>query len=467
MKRPGLRTKTGGESCTSAPLTAAASGDEMKTREIVNDATAAEGVPPTWEPKITAQLHLFNGRVGQALRTLNEAEACGQSVDDPGAVALLALAYLQSGRHDEYIRTRERLQELKSKSNLSDWSPEDRLLVGQAEQFGNIVEGERTIQSVLSEHPSPLALAFHSQALMKMCYDDPDETRRAQSLEELNAAKLMMPGCPFLAVLELWAYIPFDMNEDIPPDRRDKILKAVDVLNQYGGYSEGRHALACWADRDGRPDEAQRHWEPVVGGPNLGHGGFRNDYYAAFEYRQGNIEQAERLLRDASSDSVLAAIHLGEMLALRPGREDDARHVYEEAAKTIDGLRLEPDDFVGIPETILVLVDGPEGAARELGERIKSTTSPWQRRALEFLTDRHVRPEELLASIDQDSRNMRAMTHKLIALRHLSCGEVPQAIQQLQACLNVNYWLPDSMWAHAFLAQLTAERTQHESPNGQ
>jgi serine/threonine protein kinase len=443
-------------------LTAAFSGDREKVQQIIKDATAVNGSPPNWGAKITAQLQLFFGHVEEALITLKEAETGGRYSEDPGAVALLALACLQSGKHDEYIQTRTRLRDMKPKANQSDWLPEDRLLVGQVEQFGDIAEGERIIRSVLEEHPSPLALALHSQALMKMCYDTPDKERRARALEELNAAKLMMPDCAFLAVLEMWAYIPFEINKEISRDRRVKIEAAAKVLNKIDKYASGQHTLACWADMDDRPDDARRHWDAVVGDIDSHQGGYICDYYAAFEYRRGNRDKAERLLRGACSDSVLAAIHLGEMLAFESGREEDARGMYVKATEAIDKLTLGPDDFIGIPETILVLLDGPGKAAGELNRRREFTSLPLQRQMLKFLADYEMHPEDLLSSIDRESRNSRSMAHKLIEMRHLSCGETQLAAEQLQACLNVTYWLPDSVWAHAFLSQRNDDETRRK-----
>ena len=128
--------------------------------------------------------------------------------------------------------------------------------------------------------------------------------------------------------------------------------------------------------------------------------------------------------------------------------------MYEEAASTIDRLTLGPDDFIGLPETILVMLDGPEKAAGTLQKRIESTSSELHRKMLQFLADPDMPPEELLSFGAPESRNNRAMALKLIAFRHLSRSETAEAIGQLEACLDVTYWLPDSVWAHAFLSKL-------------
>lgn len=447
-------------------LTAAFSGDETEVFKLIEKATEVNESAPDWEPKVRGLLDLFNGRLDNALDALKGAVEIN---DDPGAEALLACAYLQSGKQDEYMETRNRLEEIvfKETRNRSEtivfqpkWfelSVEDRLLVGHAIKFGNIIKGKKILGNILSEDPSPLALALHSQILMLQCYDRPNETRRALSLTELEAAQLMMPECAFLAVLEFWAYVPFEIGDEIPHDRREHVEDAVRELRNHKDYTAARHALACWADLDGRPDDARRHWDAVTGAIDSSDGGYIRDYYAAFEYRHGNIEKAERLLAGGSSESVLAAIHYGEMLALDPKRAEHARDMYTQALKAIERLSVGPDDVIGIPETILLLMGDEPRARRELKRRLHGMPASAQRQMMEFLADAEMSPKELLAAIGDASLAARAMAHKMIALRHLSRGEKQMAMEQLRACLSVTYWFPDSMWAHAILAQIERE----------
>ncbi|MFO7907848.1 MAG: serine/threonine-protein kinase, partial [Pirellulaceae bacterium] len=183
-------------------LTAAFSDDHQEVESAINEATKASGSSPDWEPKIRGLLDLFNGRLDNALETLKGAV---ETQKDPGAEALLACTYLQSGQQDKFIETRNRLETIVSHPEWSELSVEDRLLVGHAIKFGNIEWGEKILANILSNDPSPLAFALHSQILMKQCYDRPNQARRALSLAELKAAQLMMPECAFLAVLEFWA----------------------------------------------------------------------------------------------------------------------------------------------------------------------------------------------------------------------------------------------------------------------
>ena len=68
----------------------------------------AGGMPPKWESKIRAQLCLFNGEVGQALSILEK--SVDEDPADAGAVALLAVSCLESGKHDRYLAMRKHWQ---------------------------------------------------------------------------------------------------------------------------------------------------------------------------------------------------------------------------------------------------------------------------------------------------------------------------------------------------------------------
>jgi hypothetical protein len=184
-------------------------------------------------------------------------------------------------------------------------------------------------------------------------------------------------------------------------------------------------------------------------------GGYIRDYYAAFEYRHGDIQKARALLQGAVDDSVLAIIHFGEMLALEPDAEsrDVAQRMYDMAAERLEKLPLGPDDFIGIPETILVLLGKQKEASQLLSARLKSSNPTWKEELLRFLADPEREPNELLAAVDPNSYN-EVMARKLIALRHLSRGETEPAAEQFEACRQINNYLPDSYWASAYLRRL-------------
>ena len=131
--------------------------------------------------------------------------------------------------------------------------------------------------------------------------------------------------------------------------------------------------------------------------------------------------------------------------------------MYDKAIAAVKRLSIERDDFIGIPETILLLAGEEDRARRELKQRLSNTRPSAQRQMMEFLADAEMSPKELLAAIGDASLAARAMAHKMIALRHLSRGEKQMAMEQLRACLSVSYWFPDSMWAHAILAQIEHE----------
>ena len=110
---------------------------------------AAGGTPPKWEPKIRAQLSLFNGEVGQALSILET--SVDEDPSDAGAVALLAVSCLESGKHDRYLAMRKQLADLTTPDLLQRVSAEDRLLVAEAQMFGDIKKVWRLLNLSLVE----------------------------------------------------------------------------------------------------------------------------------------------------------------------------------------------------------------------------------------------------------------------------------------------------------------------------
>ena len=260
--------------------------------------------------------------------------------------------------------------------------------------FGDIKRGVEIVESVLRESPSPLALAFHSQALMKRYYDDANEEARELALRELDAPRLSMPSCAYVSVLELWANLPFMSANDRSSKYSRKAGKAMAALETYENPSGPPRA--CYFDFIGQVDDARREWTAVIG---TSAGGYLQGYYAAFEYRNGNWDFALDLLHKSSGESVLSAIHYGEALAMEKGNETRAREVYEDVLRKVDDLSIGPDDYVGVPETILLLLGDAEQVSGRLAARQQSgQTLSWQNAMLEFMAKPDMPPEHLLAA---------------------------------------------------------------------
>ena len=184
-------------------------------------------------------------------------------------------------------------------------------------------------------------------------------------------------------------------------------------------------------------------------------------YYAAFEYRHGNRDLALDLLRDSSVESVLSAIHYGEALAMEKGSESRAREVYEDVSRKVDHLSIGPDDYVGVPETILLLLGDAEQVSRRLAARQKSgQTLSWQNAMLEFMAKPDMPPDHLLAAAPRAYD--RVVAHKLIAFRYLSRGEIDLAEDHLSKCVEAFHWQPDAYWANAFLSRLRTDTAWRE-----
>lgn len=438
-------------------IVAASSGDRERAENVIKQAGEDGGdTPPKWESKIRAQLSLFNGEVAQALSILET--TVDKDPSDVGAKALLAVSCLESGKHDRYLAMRKQLAEMTTPDLLQSVSAEDRLLVAQAQMFGDIKRGVETVESVLRESRSALALAFHSQALMKRYYDDANEEAREMALRELDAARLLMPSCAYLSVLELWANLPFMSVDDRSSKYARKAVDAIKALEKFEKYPSGRHARACYFDFIGQVDDARREWTAVIG---TSAGGYLQGYYAAFEYRNGNRDLALDLLRTSSSESVLSMIHFGEALAMDKGSETRAREVYKEVLQKVDDLSIGPDDYVGVPETILLLLGDTEQVPRSLATRHKSGhTLSWQNAMFEFMAKPDMSPDLLLAAAPQAYDQVVA--HKLIAFRYLSRGDVDLAEDHLAKCVKAFHWQPDAYWANAFLSRLRADTAWRE-----
>jgi hypothetical protein len=184
-------------------------------------------------------------------------------------------------------------------------------------------------------------------------------------------------------------------------------------------------------------------------------------YYAAFEYRHGNRPLAMELLRTSSHESVLSAIHYGEALALEKGQESLAREVYEEVSRKVEQLSIGPDDYVGVPETILLLLGDTGQASQRLAARLSSgQTLSWQNTMLGYLAEPDMPPEELLKSATRAYD--RVVSHKLIAFRCLSRDQIELAEEHLERCVDAFRWQPDAYWANAFLSRLRTDTPWRE-----
>ena len=189
--------------------------------ELIIQATAVTNVPPPWERKIRGQLQLYSGQLEAAVETLS---ACvSDDPDDVGALALLSLAYLDFGDHKGYLTSRERLAAVKARKPVGAISPEDQLLVAEAEMFGDISAGVATIKSVIDKAPTPLALAFLCEAHMKLYYGSGDTKTRDEAMAELHAVKQFMPDSAYVLRLDFWLnFILLTQGDDSPERTRSR-----------------------------------------------------------------------------------------------------------------------------------------------------------------------------------------------------------------------------------------------------
>ncbi len=365
---------------------------------------------------------------------------------------------MESGSYDSYLAAREQLAQLTAQQSLVSISAEDRLLVAEAEMYGDIPQGERTIRSVLKEYPTPLALAFHSQTLTKLYYDNNDPTTRDQAFDELNAAKLLMPDCAYVTLLDFWAHFPVFAEGGASSLHETRVKEAVARLAQYERYPVGHHSRACYFDFIGETENARREWKAVVSSSTAG---WMHGYFAAFEYRHGNREEALEFLRSLSSQSLWAVMPYGEAMALEPDGADIAMDTYEQAAQRFDQYSIGPHDFVDVPETILLLLGDQAEASRRLALRNGSAQGPpWQMEMQKFLSDPSAQDETLLNSAK--GAYSRVVAHKLIAFRHLSRGNIDLAEDHLAKCVQAFRWQPDAYWANAFLSRLRTDTAWRE-----
>ena len=373
---------------------------------------------------------------------------------DAGVLALLSLAYLDSGNHEMYLKTRADLAELKAASQ--ELSPEDLLLIAQVEMFGNIDQGVTTIQSVLDDYPSTLALVFHVEAQMKQYFENGQEVTRDDALRKLDAVRLLMPNSAYVERIEFWANFALMLSGDDTPERQARVERAADRLGQHPNYPSARNARAFYFAHLGEINDARREWQALQ---DFGTGGWMAVYFAAFEYQHGRYSRALNLLRDASSDSVWASVFLGEVLALQ--HDDDgqtqAREYYQNAQGKMTAHAFQPHDFVGVPETILMLLGAQDEATDKIQDCLDrsdhdSRRYSCQREILEFVADPNMDPDDLLAVVH--GRNNRVMAHKVIAFRYLSRGQLDLAEHHLEQCYEAGPFQPDAYWANAILARL-------------
>jgi tetratricopeptide (TPR) repeat protein len=180
-------------------------------------------------------------------------------------------------------------------------------------------------------------------------------------------------------------------------------------------------------------------------------------YYAASLYRNKAIPEALAVLEQAASHALWASIIHGEMLALQPGKKQSAREVYQQVIARISEFALQPNDFVGVPETIPLLLGDQTKASEECRRRlaIKSWYS-WQKEVVDFVADPQMEAELLLAAT-ADSRYNRVVAHKVIAFRYLSQGDVVKAEEHLDKCYQTCPLQPDAFWAKALLSRLRTD----------
>jgi tetratricopeptide (TPR) repeat protein len=443
-------------------LTAAFSGDEQRVKEVIGEAReAAGGSAPPWERKIRGQLHLFGGNVEKAIQVLEE--AVEDNPNDAGARALLCLAHLDSGSHDRYRTARDQLAMVAAQQRPQDVSVGDRLLIAEAEMFGDISVGVRSLKSLVKEYPSALALAFLCEAEFKLYLDDEDPTTRESALRKLDTVRQLMPHSAYIQRIEFWLNFALMLEGDKSSERKKRVEQAVANLTDFPDYPHAYHARAIYLDYCGEPKEAQRVWKS---GGSRSVAGWMSVYYAASLYRSGKHDEALDVLEEAASESLWARVLYGEALALEVGREAEAREVWAKAVQERPKHAIQADDFVGLPEMTLLLLGDQKAATDSLRSRPPhDLITSWQRDVVEFIANPSSAPDDLLEAT-ADSRYNRVVAHKVIALRYLSRGNLDLAKIHLAKCVDTCPVQPDAYWAAAILERLETDESFQQSLQG-
>ena len=189
----------------------------------------------------TGQVRMLRGQVafhrGEITLAIEHLEiAVKLEKESVAAWSMLALFYYHAGQFDEGEQIVEKLEQLQPAT------PEDYLFKGCAEAILDPVQGLQTIDKAISRRNSPIARAMRAEVWATRAMDTADPRHVAAALDDVRAAKGLLPDNPYLLYVSLFAHLVAANVFEDTGDKKEQ-QRVLDEAGRDAAALEGKDTL--------------------------------------------------------------------------------------------------------------------------------------------------------------------------------------------------------------------------------
>lgn len=405
-------------------LTAVMSGDEDLALAAIQRADES-GLSEDW-------LEILRGQLALAMGRLDEAIECLKPVAEPNLAAegMLAMAYLYSGRLEEYAFTVSHLQ------SREPQSAEDYLFKGQALINVDPKEAVRTIQIALETRNSPLARMILAHAFASDALDTGDATSMRVALREADASRCFIGDTPLMLTTYLFVqHVAIAIG--CQPLTDELAAEVQSMVGQMSHVPYGRTQLAWFLEDFEQPYDVDRLWSSASR-----MSGLEAITYIACLLRSKTPGQILDIIEQRiESPDLYVQCNKAGVMALLPRYHSVARSICEEHLRRPGSY-----DARSVFLFVLLLMGHPEDAQRWSQELLETSEYPYryQREAMEYMAGKLDRQQFIDGAAGSCVNESAAFMQ--VAMVELAQGNREEAEKYFRKCVDTGLFVDGNYW---------------------
>ena len=389
---------------------------------------------------------------------------------DKDSLYIQALALhllIMTGDEEEY---RRKLADIEGSVPLSY---EDKVFLGHVLTYSDPRQGARLIHEAIAERNSLFAQECLAELSSHVALNENNLEEAIRAFEIARAINVLEPDRPEFQMILLWTLeLRIQMERLRGMDTSDLESEARTIafrLGQFNEYAMGHFGAANFFELVGEEQQAEAELEAAS---KSGHG-FYVIPLASVKFRQGEIDEALRLFKEGSKDSLFCRIVFSESLVIKQPRE--AMKLYDEIKTARPPSDSEKNQWI-IPESIWLAAGDVERARVYCQKRLRNNdfVADWERARLEFVVreDTAEAMEAFLACINPKERPSQlqlSSAYRLAGMKYYAEGDIDKAIQYLRAAryeTAVFFW-PLAYWSDALARHFERRQQASSEPESQ